>query len=170
MNAKGLLAVPLLGFALAACSVTVTPTAPTITSVRTQNTFCNTTPPRNTVVDIKFSLGDVGLDHLSRLDIYFADAGATTIDEANTPHRSITTNITAVGGSTRIAASYTLTPADLGQAGRVAPSAIIITPVNKQIFLRGWNNDVNGGFVKALNEIAPSTDAVSCDPSSDTVQ
>ena len=169
MNAKGLLAVPLLGFALAACSVTVTPTAPTITSVRTQNTFCSTTPPRSTVVDIKFSLGDTGLDHLTRLDIYFADAGATTIDEANTPHRSITTNITTVGGS-RFATSYTLTPADLGQAGRVSPSAIIVTPANKQIFLRGWNNDVNGGFVKAINEIALSTDTASCDPSSDTVQ
>ena len=171
MNAKGLLAVPLLGFALAACSVTVTPTAPTITNVKTQSTYCLATN-KKTVVDIKFDLGGGGIDSLTKLDIFLGSDTDTpsTLDTTNAPHDVISTSFVNVGTATRYQTSYTLTPEGYTGPASLSPLAIIVTPVGHKIFLRGSNGSSSGPIVEATPVLTGSTDTVNCDPPASSVQ
>jgi hypothetical protein len=160
---KLIFAAPILGVALAACTVAVTPAKPVVSNVSTQSTFCTT---KDTQIDIKFDLGTGGLSRLTRLDIYFTDEGKAV--DASTPSDTITQTIISSGS--RFHTYYWANTSDTDTTVQsMRAQAIIISPANKQIWVRGYNGSTAGDLVQATTVMSPSADAATCDPGAASV-
>ncbi|HWG84247.1 MAG TPA: hypothetical protein VNT60_02095 [Deinococcales bacterium] len=165
---KMLLMAPAAAAMLSACQVAVTRTAPTISNVRTQETFCTN---QDTKIDIKFDLGGTGFNALTSLEIYVVNEGVTPT--AAMEHDTIAQTLVTGTTSRYTTYYYADTNADglITTAGTaaVSPKAIIVTPATKRVWLRAFNGDVSGGFIQAQNTMVPSA-AANCDPGPASVQ
>ena len=166
MNAKGLLAVPLLGFALAACSITIAPIAPTLGNLNVQTTWCS---QQDTQVDMKVDLTGA----LTKVDVFFASKG-TVASDVNALTPKVTINSLSLGdGRVSLSALLTaanghLVPASKNAAGAYNPTAIVVDPVI-QVYIRGYNDAAASNLLRANNPMNPDGTAT-CDPSPEKVQ
>jgi hypothetical protein len=156
---KLLFAAPILGIALAACTVSVKTQPPTLTNVRTQSTYCT---DKDTLVDWAFDYNGV----VTRTDFAITDATVTDPTTQPAESRETVSGLSFVGGTVR--GTYQLdTDGVPGYSGPLpasfSPNAIIVTP-NKQLALwvRLTNAAGDSTWVKG-NVMTPGTGA-GCDP------
>lgn len=163
---KRLLLVPLLGLTLAGCTVAVTPSAPTISNVRTQGTYCTA---RDTKIDIKFNLGGGVISRLTQLEIVFTD-DIDSNPADNGERDFIRTDNVSIGATRYRTAYYFDGDRDGAYTGvlNVRPGAIVISGT-KRIWLRGFNGDTAGSYVRAGNTIEANNAPDCVDDSETTV-
>ncbi len=139
-----------LALGLTACTVSVTFYPPRIANLSSQPTYCTDRP---TWVDFSFVLDGL----LTRLEVYILDEGRrpeSALPVARVDYGGL------VGFGGRVYESVYVTPSQL-QA--LVPQGIIVEPLYKRLWVRGFNPDGPSGYVRSDNLMAPSSSPY-CDP------
>ena len=150
---KRLLLLPALGLIFAGCQVTIERTPPSVSNLRTQPAFCT---QKDTLVDFTFDF--TGL--IDKVEIAFADEGAPNPDSAP---KDVATGL-VVGSGSATGTYKADTDGNDGYTGPQAatPQAIIVTPVDKRLWIRAYNGTAASNWIQATNKMVPSN-SPTCD-------
>jgi hypothetical protein len=153
------LAIPAMAALISGCGIVeVRAVPPEISNLETQATFCT---DRDTIVDFRFEAKGL----ITKLEVWVTQAEAN--DPAANPNDKVG-ELDAFDlfqkGSKLVGFIALDTNGDnrVQRSGRDWP-AIVVTPTDKQLWLRAYNFDQTKGFVKAANPISPSAQS-DCDP------
>lgn len=156
---KKFLAIPAMAALISGCGIIeVRPVPPTISNLQTQATFCT---DRDTIVDFQFDAKGL----ITKLEVWVTEPGVSdpSVDPANKAGDLDAFDLFSSGSKlVGFIALDTNGDGEVKRNGQNLP-AIVVTPTEKQVWVRGYNLDQTNGFVKAGNTMLPSA-ASDCDP------